>query len=117
MAFTPDKLSDASPPIPPDPNDGASILAMLAAQSGRGFDPNLKPITIPALKIAGTSETQPDSDWYVPGAELGDVIIGKTVVGHSVDAVAYYDRPLWDERKRLPDGSFKPIETWKKEAF
>jgi hypothetical protein len=113
-----------SPILTNDANfmDEASILAMLAAEGARGFDQNLKPVSIPALKVAGTSECDPDSDWYVEGAEPGDIVVENVVVAKAsagLTVVPFYDRELFTEQKTLSDskGDTKKetVETWAKE--
>ena len=111
------------PPNPYLPNgtspglqDEASVLAMLAAESGRGFDAALKPIAIPQLKIANIGDTDPDSKWRVTGAQQGDILIGAAIKGTAVEATPFYDRPLWLQRKRRSDGKgWDNGQTWGKE--
>jgi hypothetical protein len=93
----------------------ASVLAMLAAEGDRGFGEGLKPVAIPALKIADSSNCDPDSDWHIEGAEEGDLILGKQVFGPRVEGSLFFYRMLWDEKKRVPGEKDEPVETWGKE--
>ena len=61
----------------PDPHADANILDMIAADGDRGFGEGLKPAAVPALKIADFSNCDPAYEWFVEGAEEGDLILGK----------------------------------------
>ena len=99
----------------PDPHADANILDMLVAEGGRGFGEGLKPVAIPALKIADFSNCDPDSEWYVEGAEEGGLVLGKQAFGPRIECSLVFYRMLFDEKKRVLNEKDELIETWGKE--
>jgi hypothetical protein len=99
----------------PDPHVDANILDMIAADGDRGFGEGLKPVTIPALRIADSSNCDPDNEWYVEGAEEGDLILGKQIFGPRVEGSLFFYRMVWLEKKRIPGQPDEHVQTWGRE--
>ena len=99
----------------PDPHADANILDMLAADGDRGFGEGLKPPSIPALKIADSDNCDPDNEWFVEGAEEGDLILGRELIGSRLDGSLFFYRMLFDEKKRVPGQPDERVETWGQE--
>ena len=99
----------------PDPHADANILDMLAADGDRGFGEGLKEPAIPTLKIANSGNCDPDNDWYVEDAEVGDLILGRELIGSRLEGSPFFYRMLFDEKKRIPNQPDERVETWGRE--